>query len=209
MLIHFYTERASRYDLKSTGKPKKFEIGDYTHVTFSRGAGGPKNHIFAYFEWWSMSQPKNFMLFFTHYGRSSNPENFRILAHLFASETGGYPLAAQDPLIFKLLAVPANVAGPDRKCSGFLSTISAKINFNLSIVSSFWLVEFGALLKNNTAGLAYFAHFPLSNCSHGFEQSRLNQQTYFWAMLIIWPIRSMSHCSIGIKIKFKLPASEL
>ena len=51
MLIHFYTERASRYDLKSTGKPKKFEIGGDTHETFSRGAGGPKNHIFAYFEW--------------------------------------------------------------------------------------------------------------------------------------------------------------
>ena len=60
-----------------------------------------------------------------------------------------------------------------------LSIIAAKINFNLSIVSSFWLVEFGALLKNDTAGLPYFAHFPLSNCSHGFEQSRLNQQSFF------------------------------
>ena len=123
MPIHFYTETPSRYGPKSTGKPKKFEIGDYTHVTFSRGAGGPKNHVFAYFEWWSMRHPKNFMLFFTHYGRSSNPENFSVLAHLFVWETGGYPLAEQKPPNFQFLAVPAKGAGPDRKRSGFLMSI--------------------------------------------------------------------------------------
>ena len=138
MLIHFYTERPSGYDLKSTGKPKKSGIGRSGNVTFSRGAGGPKNHIFAYFEWWSMSQPKNFMLFFTHYGRSSNPENFRILAHLFAWETGGYPLAAQNPLIFKLLAMPAKVAGPDRNRSGFLIS---------SMIPNFWDINEKILKK--------------------------------------------------------------
>ena len=103
MLSQVYTKNPSRYGPKSTEKPKKSEIGDDTHVAFSRGAGGPKNHVFAYFEWWSMSHPKNFMLFFTHYGRSSNPENFSVLAHLFAWETGGYPLAEQNPPNFQFL----------------------------------------------------------------------------------------------------------
>ena len=51
MLIHFFPKTPGGYEPKSSEKPKKYEIGGYTHVTFSRGAGGPKNHVFAYFEW--------------------------------------------------------------------------------------------------------------------------------------------------------------
>ena len=137
-MYQIFTKGPSQYGPKSMEKPNKFEILDYTHETFSRGAGGPKNHIFAYFKWWSMSHPKNFMLFFTHYGRSSNPENFRILAYLFVGETGGYPLAAQNPLIFKLLAMPAKVAGPDQNRSGFLIS---------SMIPNFWDINEKILKK--------------------------------------------------------------
>ena len=103
MVVHFFPKTPGGYEPKSSEKCKKSGIGRSGNVTLFHGVGGPKNHIFAYFEWWSMSHPKNFMLFFTHYGRSSNPENFSDLAHLFAWETGGYPLAEQNPPNFQFL----------------------------------------------------------------------------------------------------------